>query len=209
MSFEGGATFFSQGRVIPVLTPGSVESGVTVSRLLFDAGLKMQEIALRTASALDTITTLRKELPDLIIGAGSVLTLELAESALRAGARFLVSPGTTDPLLTFATRCEAPFLPGVATLSEMMRAQDLGCEVAKLFPAEALGGTRFLRTISGPLPAMKFCPTGGIDARLAKEYLQLNNVLAVGGSWMAPVELIDHNRHSEISELAAYASRLA
>ncbi len=208
MSFEGGATFFARGRVIPVLTPGSVESGVTVSRLLFDAGLKMQEIALRTASALDTITTLRKELPGLVIGAGSVHTLDLAESALRAGAQFLVSAGTTEQMLKFATQCEAPFLPGVATPSEIMRAQELGCEVAKLFPAEALGGTRLLRAISGPLPTMKFCPTGGIDARLAKDYLQLSNVLAVGGSWMAPAELIIHNRYSEISELAANAARL-
>jgi 2-dehydro-3-deoxyphosphogluconate aldolase / (4S)-4-hydroxy-2-oxoglutarate aldolase len=208
VSFVENASCFSQARVIPVLTPLTIDSGVTVSRVLFEAGLRMQEITLRTGAGLETIAALRRELPELIVGAGTVLTPQQGEAAVKAGALFLVSPGLTGQLLQFAAHCDVPFMPGVATISEMMRVQALGCSVAKLFPAHLLGAAAFLRSLAGPLPAMKFCPTGGIDASLAPDYLQLANVLAVGGSWMAPEALIAQSRWRDIRHFAEQAAAL-
>jgi len=207
MSFAHVASF-SAARVIPVLTPSTVATAAAVSRVLFEAGLRVQEITLRNPAGLETISTLRRDLPELIVGAGSVLTPHAGEDAIRAGAQFLVSPGTTEPLLQFARNCSVPFLPGVASVSEMMRVQALGCELAKLFPARALGGIGFLRSVRGPLPSMKFCPTGDIDAELAADYLALTNVAAVGGSWMAPQELVDQRRFADIRRLAEQAAAL-
>ncbi len=208
MSLKENAAYFSRARVVPVLTYESVESGVAVSRVLFDAGLRMQEITLRTGCGLETIAAVTRELPGLIVGAGSVVTPELGETAIQAGARFLVSPGTNDALLRFAADCRVPFLPGVSTVSETMRVLALGCTAAKLFPADLLGGVTFLRAVAGPLPSMKFCPSGGIDARVAPDYLRVANVLAVGGSWMAPAELIREKRFTDIYQLAEQAAAL-
>ena len=208
MSFAENEGFFSRARVIPVLTPQSIESGMAVGRVLFESGLRLQEITLRTGASLEVITTLRRELPELIVGAGTVLTPRQGEAAIEAGARFLVSPGITDELLRFAVDCNVPFLPGVATVSEMMRVQARGCTVPKLFPAQLLGGTAFLRSLAGPLPTMKFCPTGGIDANSAPGYLQLPNVLAAGGGWMVPDTLIAQNRWADIQHLAEQAAAL-
>lgn len=208
MSLAENEACFSQARVIPVLTPQSIESGVTVGRVLFEAGLRLQEITLRTAVGLEVIATLRRELPELIVGAGTVLTPQQGDVAIKAGALFLVSPGSTGQLLQFAAHCDVPFMPGVTTISEMMRVQALGCSVAKLFPAHLLGGAAFLRSLAGPLPTMKFCPSGGIDASLAPDYLQLANVLAVGGSWMAPEALIAQSRWLDIRHLAEQAAAL-
>jgi 2-dehydro-3-deoxyphosphogluconate aldolase/(4S)-4-hydroxy-2-oxoglutarate aldolase len=208
MGLRENEGYFSQARVVPVLTPASVASGVAVSRVLFEAGLRMQEITLRTAAGLDTIAALKQQIPELIVGAGSVLTPELAVLAIRAGASFLVSPGTTEALLQFAENCALPFLPGVAIVSEMMHLQAMGCTTAKLFPAEPLGGVAFLRSVAGPLPSMRFCPTGGIDAELAREYLQLPNVLSVGGTWVASNKLVAENRFADIRRLAEQAAAL-
>lgn len=208
MSFVENEACFSQARVIPVLAPLNTESGVAVGRVLFEAGLRVQEITLRTAVGLEVIATLRRELPELIVGAGTVVTPKLGREAVRAGARFLVSPGTTEALLQFVVTCPVPFLPGVATVSEMMRVQALGCTVAKLFPAQCLGGITYLKAAAGPLPSMRFCPTGGIDQELAPNYLALTNVLAVGGSWMAPPQLVAENRWADIRRLAEHAAAL-
>jgi 2-dehydro-3-deoxyphosphogluconate aldolase/(4S)-4-hydroxy-2-oxoglutarate aldolase len=208
MSLRENAAYFAQVRVLPVLTPTSAASGTAISRVLFDAGLCMQEITLRTQSGLDTIAALKQELPELILGAGSVLTPEMGQAAIQAGASFLVSPGTNEALLQYAVDCSVPFLLGVSTVSEIMRLLDFGCTAAKLFPAETLGGMSFLRSVAGPIPAMKFCPTGGIDANLAQGYLQLPNVLAVGGSWMASPDLIRENRLDGIRRLAKQAAAL-
>jgi 2-dehydro-3-deoxyphosphogluconate aldolase/(4S)-4-hydroxy-2-oxoglutarate aldolase len=208
MSLNENEAYFSQARVVPVLTPESVASAIAVSRILFDAGLRLQEIALRTECGLEAMAALARELPQLTIGAGSVVTPELGEAAIGAGARFLVSPGTSDRLLQYAADCRVPFLPGVATVSESMRVLALGCTAAKLFPADLLGGVSFLRSVAGPLPSMKFCPSGGMDANVAPGYLRLGNVIAVGGSWMAPAELIRQNRLAEIRRLAEEAASL-
>ena len=176
------------------------------SRPLFDGGLGLHEITLRTKAGLPTIAALAREIPGLLVGAGSVLTPDLGQAAIYTGAHFLVSPGTTETLLEFAATCRVPFLPGAGSTSEAMRLLIAGCSMAKLFPAELLGGTRFLRAIAGPLPSMKFCPTGGISATTAPDYLKLGNVVAVGGSWMAPDDLIKAKNFTEIRRLAQHAA---
>ncbi len=167
---------------------------------------KLQEITLRHPRGFKAISAIKHETPGILIGAGSVLTRQQGEQAIAAGAQFLVSPGCTEELLQFAVDCSVPFLPGVATVSEIMRVQALGCDVAKLFPVQMLGGAVFLRALSGLLPFMKFCPTGGIDASLTPDYLALANVLAVGGSWMAPSDLVGQSRFSEIRRLGEQAA---
>ena len=208
MSLKENETFFAQSPVLPVVTPNSAASGIAICRILFNAGLRVQEITLRTRSGLETIAALREEIPELIIGAGSVLTPEMGDAAIQEGAQFLVSPGTNDALLKFAATCSVPFLPGVATVSEMMLVLAMGCTTAKLFPADALGGVTFLRSIAGPLPSMKFCPAGGLDAKLATCYLQLSNVIAVAGSWMIPNDLVARNKFDDIRILADQAAAL-
>jgi 2-dehydro-3-deoxyphosphogluconate aldolase/(4S)-4-hydroxy-2-oxoglutarate aldolase len=206
MSVFDNAGYFRGARVIPVLTPASLASGVAISRILFKAGLHVQEITLRTPAGLETLTAIRRDLPELIVGAGSVLTPDLGEAAIRVGARFLVSPGTTEELLEFAVSCESPFLPGAATVSELMHLRARGWTVAKVFPVDSLGGLRFLQSLAGPLPAMMLYPTGGIDVSLAPKYLDLPNVLAIGGSWMAPPALVENDRFAEIKRLAEHAA---
>jgi 2-dehydro-3-deoxyphosphogluconate aldolase/(4S)-4-hydroxy-2-oxoglutarate aldolase len=208
MSMEENQAYFSRARVVPVLTPESVASAVAVSRVLFEAGLRMHEVTLRNEWGLETIAALTRELPALIVGAGSVVTPALGRAAIQAGARFLVSPGITDTLLQFAADCPAPFLPGVSTVSESMRVLGLGCTAAKLFPVDLLGGAAFLRAVAGPLATMKFCPSGGMDAKVAPGYLALANVISVGGSWMAPAELVRQERFTEIRKLAQDAAAL-
>lgn len=208
MSFAENERFFSKSRVIPVLTPQAVEEGMAVSRALFEGGLSFHEVTLRTAAGIETIAALRKEIPDLIVGAGSVLTPELGQAAIQAGASFLVSPGATDSLIDFAAACPIPFLPGAGSVSEAMRLLAMGCTMAKLFPAEPLGGVRFLQAIGGPLPRMKFCPTGGITAANAPDYLKLANVTAVGGSWMVPNDLVKAKDFPGIRRLGEQAASL-
>lgn len=208
MSLKENQAYFSQVRVIAVLTPESVASALALSRVLFEAGLHMHEITLRTECGLEAIAALTRELPGLIVGAGSVVTPELGDAAIHAGARFLVSPGTNDALLQYAADCRVPFLPGVSTVSEAMRVLALGCSAAKLFPADVLGGVAFLRALAAPLAAMKFCPSGGMDEQVAPGYLRLANVLAIGGSWMAPADLVREQRFADIRRLAQAAAAL-
>lgn len=208
MSWQRNEAYFSRARVVPVLTPESVAGAVAVSRVLFEAGLRVHEITLRNQWGLESIAAVTRELPGLTVGAGSVLTPALGAAAIQAGAQFLVSPGITDTLLQYAADCSVPFLPGVATVSESMRVSALGCSAAKLFPVDLLGGTAFLRALAGPLSGMKFCPSGGVDAQVAPSYLALANVIAVGGSWMAPAELVRQQRFAEIRKLAEAAAAL-
>jgi 2-dehydro-3-deoxyphosphogluconate aldolase / (4S)-4-hydroxy-2-oxoglutarate aldolase len=208
MSLRDNAEYFARSRVIPILTPESVASAQAVSRILFESGLTVQEITLRTAAGLDAVAALAASNPALIIGAGSIFNAEMGEAAIRAGARFLVSPGLTDELLQFAEHCAVPFMLGIATPGELMRVQARGGTAVKLFPAAILGGTAYLKALAGPFPSMKFCPTGGIDGLRAPGYLQLKNVLAVGGSWMIRDEYVAAAQWSEIRRLATDAAKL-
>lgn len=173
--------------VIPVLAFESAEEAVEVCRVIFEEGLKVLEITLRHETALDAIAAVRKDLPsDAIVGAGTVITPDLAKAAKDAGAEFGVSPGLTEELAQAVKALDWAFLPGVATLSEAMQAREWGFTALKFFPASLSGGPGFLKAVGSVLPDLTFCPTGGISADTAPEYRALKNVATVGGSWITP-----------------------
>ncbi len=191
--------------IVPVLTIEDADHAVPLARALLRGGLAMLEITLRTPAALDAIARIAADLPDALVGAGTVTTPKDLRRAARAGARFAVSPGFLPKL---AEDPEIPLLPGVATATEIMRAQDRGYRTLKLFPAEIAGGVAALRAFAGPFPRVQFCPTGGITPALAPDYLAQPNVLAVGGSWVAPRSAIISGNWDHIAFLAREAATL-
>ncbi len=195
--------------VIPVMVVERIEDAVPLAQALYNGGLKVLEITLRTPCALDAITAMVENLPaDAVIGAGTIITPADLEKAVKAGSTFLVSPGTTPALIEAAKASAVPLLPGVATPTEAMRLLVEGFTHQKFFPAEAAGGIPMLKSIGGPLPQITFCPTGGIDLAKAPTYLALPNVACVGGTWMAPKELMKAGRWDEIERLAREAASL-
>ncbi len=198
-----------RARIVPVLTITEVAQAVPLARALCAGGLPVLEVTLRSRVALDAARAIMSDVPEATVGLGTLLSPADVEDAVRIGARFIVSPGTTSDLLHAAARSELPFLPGVATVSEAMRAREAGFPVLKLFPAEAVGGTALLRSIAGPFAGLRFCPTGGIDARNLRDYLALPNVIAAGGSWMAPATDIAAGAWDRIAGRAREARRLA
>lgn len=194
--------------VVPVLAIESVDTGLSLARALLAGGLSVLEITLRTPAALEIIRAIRGELQDAVVGAGTVLTPAQYREAVRAGAQFLVSPGATPALLDVAEDSPVPFLPGAATSSEVMQLLERGYDCLKFFPAEPAGGVPYLKALAAPLPAARFCPTGGIDAERAPAYLALSNVLCVGGSWVAPASAVATGHWQTITELALEATRL-
>jgi 2-dehydro-3-deoxyphosphogluconate aldolase / (4S)-4-hydroxy-2-oxoglutarate aldolase len=196
--------------VVPVMVVKRLEDAVPLAQALYNGGLKVLEITLRTPVALDAIRAMVDALPeDAVIGAGTIITPEDLESAVEAGSKFLVSPGTTPALIKAAQASSVPLLPGVATPTEAMNLLAVGFTHLKFFPAEAAGGVAMVKSIGGPLPQITFCPTGGIDLAKAPKYLALPNVACVGGTWMAPQELIAEQRWDEIEKLASEAANLA
>src|SRR4030081_2176343 len=176
--------------VIPVLTIERERDAVPLARTLFEGGLSVIEVTLRTAAAPSAIAAIARELPQVVVGAGTLLRAADIATAVHAGARFLVSPGMIPELAAAALSAELPYLPGVATPSEVMAARDLGISFLKLFPAEAVGGLALLRGLAPGFSGVAYCPPGGIDEGSAREYLALPNVPMVGGSWMAPKEAV-------------------
>lgn len=194
--------------VVPVLTIDRAEDAVPLARALVEGGLEAIEVTLRTAAAIEAIRRIRLELPSALVGAGTVLTPEHGRRAIGAGAKFIVSPGMTPRLIEAAQSWPVPFLPGAVTASEAMALSDLGYSVLKFFPAEQCGGAATLKSLAAPLAGLAFCPTGGIDAAKAKDYLALPNVAAVGGSWMAPGKLVAARDWDAIGRLAGEAAAL-
>jgi 2-dehydro-3-deoxyphosphogluconate aldolase / (4S)-4-hydroxy-2-oxoglutarate aldolase len=194
--------------VIPVLTVQTIAEALDLARALIAGGLPVIEIALRTPAALAAIAALVQEFPRASIGAGTILRPEQIKTAAAAGAAFLVSPGMTTQLAEAAVQSPVPFLPGAATLSEMLALKERGFAALKFFPAEAVGGTQYLAAIAGPLPNLIFCPTGGIDAQKAPDYLALANVACVGGSWMAAPGQKAAKDYAKVEELARQAAVL-
>ena len=199
---------FRGASVIPVLTIERERDAVPLARALGEGGLVVIEVALRTPAANAAIAAIAREVPQIVVGAGTLQRAADVAAAVRAGARFLVSPGTTPELAAAALASELPYLPGVATPSEIMAARSLGLCLMKLFPAEALGGTGFLRALAPVFPGVAFCPTGGIDERAAADYLALPNVPMVGGSWMAPKDAIASGDWPRIRRLAESAAAI-
>ena len=194
--------------VIPVLTVRDAEDGVAQARALVAGGLFAIEVTLRTAGGLAAIKAIRDSVPNAVVGAGTVLTPEQIAQACDAGARFLVSPGASPRLAQAAASAPVPFLPGVATATEAMALMELGFMALKLFPAEAAGGVKLLASLAGPLPDLRFCPTGGIDLAKAPAYLALPNVLCVGGSWMLPKAAIAAGDYAAVEKLSREAAAL-
>ncbi|OAI16317.1 keto-deoxy-phosphogluconate aldolase [Methylomonas lenta] len=194
--------------VMPVMVINQIEHAVPLARALVEGGLKVLEITLRTSVALECIRRIKAEVPDAIVGAGTIINTQTLHQAIDAGAQFIVSPGITDSLLDASLTCGVPVLPGVITPSEVMRLLEKGITAMKFFPAEAAGGIPMLKSIGGPLPQIMFCPTGGVNLNNATDYLALSNVACVGGSWMAPADLVDAENWAEITRRAVEATAL-
>ncbi|MEU9665777.1 bifunctional 4-hydroxy-2-oxoglutarate aldolase/2-dehydro-3-deoxy-phosphogluconate aldolase [Streptomyces bobili] len=194
--------------VVPVVVVADVADAVPLARALVAGGLPAIEVTLRTPAALDAIREIAGAVPDAVVGAGTVITPDQVTACRAAGARFLVSPGWTDALLTAMRASGLPFLPGVSTTSEVVALLECGVREMKFFPAQAAGGTAYLRSLAGPLPQARFCPTGGIGPDNAPEYLSLPNVGCVGGSWMVPADAVSARDWTRVEELARAASRL-
>jgi 2-dehydro-3-deoxyphosphogluconate aldolase/(4S)-4-hydroxy-2-oxoglutarate aldolase len=199
---------FGRSPVIPVLTLEEPDVAVEIARALAAGGLTAIEVTLRTSRALDCIRAVAAAVPDLVVGAGTILSPEQMDEAVRAGARFLVSPGATERLVAAARAAHVAWLPGAATAAEAMRLADAGFARQKFFPAEASGGIAFLKSLAPVLPHIRFCPTGGIDVQRAPAYLQLPNVFAVGGSWITPPGALAAGDYGRVTSLAREAAHL-
>ena len=195
--------------VIPVITLDRVEDAVPLAQALVAGGLKVLEVTLRTEAAVEGIREIVKHVPDAIVGTGTVCNEQQIKLSEDLGCQFMISPGATDKLLEAGARSSVPFLPGVASVSELMRGMEYGHRDFKFFPAEAAGGTSVLKAFAGPFGDVRFCPTGGIGLHNVVEYLALPNVLCVGGSWIAQTNLIRQQAWSEIETLARAAVELA
>jgi 2-dehydro-3-deoxyphosphogluconate aldolase/(4S)-4-hydroxy-2-oxoglutarate aldolase len=194
--------------VIPVVTIDDPQDAVPLARALADGGVKIIELTLRTESALTSLKLIADEVPDILVGAGTILTPGQAADAVSAGAQFLVSPGVTPALLTQMLTFDVPVLPGVATVGEVMAVLESGLDTMKFFPAGPAGGPNYLAAIGAPIPHVQFCPTGGISLATAPDYLKLPNVSCVGGSWLTPAAAVKSGDWNRITELAQQAAGL-
>jgi 2-dehydro-3-deoxyphosphogluconate aldolase / (4S)-4-hydroxy-2-oxoglutarate aldolase len=195
--------------VIPVVVVRDLADAVPLARALVAGGLPAIEVTLRTPVARDAIAAIAEQVPEAVVGAGTVTRPEHAGAAVAAGARFLVSPGWTPALLDAMRTSGVPFLPGVSTTSEVVALLEQGVTDLKFFPAEAAGGTAYLKSLAGPLPQARFCPTGGIALDSAPAYLALPNVACVGGSWMLPEAAVRAGDWDRVEALAREAAALA
>lgn len=193
------------GKVIPVIEISRIEDAAPLARIFQEAGVRVTELTLRTPCALDAVAEMQAVAPDLVIGMGTIRTQRDIARSIEAGARFLVSPGASPSLLDALSRSGVACLPGVATASEAMSAVEAGFQCLKFFPAEAAGGAAYLKSLAGPLPDVSFCPTGGVSLERAPQYLALENVPCVGGTWVAPKHIIEAGDWNTLAANAALA----
>ena len=194
-------TLFAQGPVVPVIVVKDLADAVPMAKALLAGGIKVLEVTLRTPVALDAIRLLAQEVPDAIVGAGTVTTPEQLQQCIDAGAKYAISPGLTRELLQAGKDAPIPLIPGIASISELMEGTGLGYSHFKFFPAEAAGGVKTLKSIHGPFADIRFCPTGGINEKNFLEYLALPNVKCVGGSWIVPDDAVSNKDWARITEL--------
>ncbi|MFF0748498.1 bifunctional 4-hydroxy-2-oxoglutarate aldolase/2-dehydro-3-deoxy-phosphogluconate aldolase [Streptomyces sp. NPDC004267] len=194
--------------VVPVVVIEDAGDAVPLARALVAGGLPLIEVTLRTPAALDAIRAIADAVPEAVVGAGTVVSAAGVADAVGAGARFLVSPGWTDGLLDAMRGSGVPFLPGVSTASEVVALLERGITDMKFFPAEAAGGVPYLKSLAGPLPRARFCPTGGISPASAPAYLALPNVPCVGGTWMLPADALAARDWARVEALARQAAGL-
>ncbi len=195
--------------VIPVLKIADVGDAVPLARALAKGGLPMIEVTLRTRDAIEAIRRIAGEVEEAVVGAGTILNAGQFEQAAQAGSRFIVSPGATSQLFAAARNSDVPLLPGAITPAEIMAAAEEGLDFLKFFPAEQAGGIAFLKSLASPFAGIRFCPTGGVTPGNARDYLGLPNVICVGGSWVAPDEMVKAQQWDGIEALAREASTQA
>lgn len=194
-------TLFAQGPVVPVIVIKDLATAVPLAKALVAGGVRVLEVTLRTPVALEAIELMAKEVPDAIVGAGTVTTPEQLAKVAAAGAKFAISPGLTRELLAAGKAGEIPLIPGIASISELMEGTGVGYTHFKFFPAEAAGGVKTLKSIHGPFSDIRFCPTGGINEKNYQDYLALPNVACVGGSWIVPDDAIANGDWDRITQL--------
>jgi 2-dehydro-3-deoxyphosphogluconate aldolase/(4S)-4-hydroxy-2-oxoglutarate aldolase len=208
MEVATSADLLDLSPVMPVVVIADAADAVPTAWALLAGGIRVIELTLRTPAALAAIERVATEVPDIVVGAGTVTAPEHAKQARDAGAAFLVTPGCTDRVLDAAFDTGLPFLPGASTVSEAMRLAERGLTALKFFPAEASGGIAYLSSIGGPLPGLRFCPTGGITIKNASDYLALPNVGCIGGSWLTPKDVLAAKDFERIEGLAREAAAL-
>ncbi|MCL2839511.1 MAG: bifunctional 4-hydroxy-2-oxoglutarate aldolase/2-dehydro-3-deoxy-phosphogluconate aldolase [Defluviitaleaceae bacterium] len=199
----------AQMRIVPVIVINDVSKAVPLAKALCDGGLPCAEVTFRTAGAADAIRAMTEAFPEMLVGAGTILTPAQADEAIAAGAKFLVSPGLNPDVVRHVQSKGVPMLPGICTPSELEQGLALGLEMLKFFPAEAAGGVNMLKALSAPYGTMKFMPTGGLTPSNVNDYLSIKNVMACGGSWMVKDELIAAGDFAKITELTKEAMALA
>ncbi|WP_219026594.1 bifunctional 4-hydroxy-2-oxoglutarate aldolase/2-dehydro-3-deoxy-phosphogluconate aldolase [Helicobacter pylori] len=191
--------------IVPVVVVEDIKDAVPLAQSLIEGGIPIIEVTLRSSCALEAIELIAKNVPKMRVGAGTILNLTQLEQAQNRGAEFLISPGLTIKLLEHAKKKDMPLIPGVSSSSEVMQALELGYNALKFFPAEYCGGVKLLNAFNGPFKGVKFCPTGGISADNMRSYLNLENVLCVGGSWLTPKNLIQNKEWDKITEICKRA----
>lgn len=193
---------FATGPIVPVLVIDKVEDALPIAEALLTADIKVLEVTLRTPAALDVVSAIAKEFPQAIVGTGTVTNGHTLQQSVDAGAKFAISPGLTKNLLKAGNESSIALIPGIASISELMDALDHGYDHLKFFPAEASGGVNAIKSIGGPFPNIKFCPTGGINLKNVRDYLALPNVACCGGSWLVPAQAVADKNWAEITKLA-------
>jgi 2-dehydro-3-deoxyphosphogluconate aldolase/(4S)-4-hydroxy-2-oxoglutarate aldolase len=202
------AEVFASSPVLPVMVINHIEDALPMAKALAAGGINIFEVTLRTKVALEAIKVIATAMPEAMIGAGTIINAQQYDAAVAAGAKFIISPGYSQQLLAHAKTGPAPLIPGVSTPSEIITALELGYDHLKFFPAEANGGAAALKAIAGPLPQVRFCPTGGISPDNVADYMALNCVATVGGSWMLPDDAIAAGNWDKVTELARQAVSL-
>ncbi len=204
--FSGAARHvLQQAPVVPVITINDLESALPLAKALVAGGIPVLEVTLRTQYGLEAITRIKQEIEGAIVGAGTILSTDDLSKAVAAGSEFIITPGLTDKLLDAGMDCGVPFLPGIATVSDLMRCREKGLNTLKFFPAEANGGAKALKAFGGPFSDVKFCPTGGIGLNNIESYFAVPSVMSVGGSWIVPDNLIAAGDWEGITKLAREA----
>ncbi|RVY21040.1 KHG/KDPG aldolase [Helicobacter pylori] len=194
--------------IVPVVVIENIKDAVPLAQSLIEGGIPIIEVTLRSSCALEAIELIAKNVPKMRVGAGTILNPTQLEQAQNRGAEFLISPGLTIKLLEHAKKKDMPLIPGVSSSSEVMQALELGYSALKFFPAEYCGGVKLLNAFNGPFKGVKFCPTGGISVDNMRSYLNLENVLCVGGSWLTPKDLIQNKEWDKITEICKRALAL-
>ncbi|MGN8417593.1 bifunctional 4-hydroxy-2-oxoglutarate aldolase/2-dehydro-3-deoxy-phosphogluconate aldolase [Helicobacter pylori] len=194
--------------IVPVVVIENIKDAVPLAQSLIEGGIPIIEVTLRSSCALEAIELIAKNVPKMRVGAGTILNLTQLEQAQNRGAEFLISPGLTIKLLEHAKKKDMPLIPGVSSSSEVMQALELGYNALKFFPAEYCGGVKLLNAFNGPFKGVKFCPTGGVSVDNMRSYLNLENVVCVGGSWLTPKDLVQNKEWDKITEICKRALAL-